>query len=122
MINGLLLPQFRVCFRASLVSSRTVTGGGNAVLGWKSVSNWLAVKLKRIIRKEIQREAQQNLLTHNAARQALDLYEMRLETLDTRLAKRIMALEARITELEGRGKVEHLGMHRDVPDTARRTG
>ena len=71
------------------------------MLGWKSFTNWLAVKLKRIIRREILREAQQNLLTHNAARQALDIYEMRLETLDTRIAKRIMALEDRIAALEG---------------------
>ena len=60
----------------------------------------LGTQLRRQIRKEIQREAQQNLLTHAAARQSLDLYEMRLETLDTRLAKRIMTMEARIAELE----------------------
>ena len=60
----------------------------------------LGASLRRLIRKEIQRDVQQNLVTHAAARQALDLYEMRLETLDTRLAKRIMGLEARIAELE----------------------
>jgi len=60
----------------------------------------LSSQLRRVIRKEIQRDVQQNLVTHAAARQSLDLYEMRLETLDTRLAKRIMAMEARIAELE----------------------
>lgn len=61
----------------------------------------LAQELRRLIRKEIQRDIQQNLVTHAAARQSLDIYEMKLETLDTRLAKRIMAMEARIAELEG---------------------
>ena len=60
----------------------------------------LGGQLQKLIRKEIQRDVQQNLVTHAAARQSLDLYEMRLETLDTRLAKRVMALEARIVELE----------------------
>lgn len=92
------------------------------MLGWKTFSNWLAMKLKRIIRREILREAQQNLLTHNAARQALDLYEMRLETLDTRIAKRIMALEARIAELESDNKIEHLARRIDRPDSPRKAG
>ncbi|MEM1130451.1 MAG: hypothetical protein AAGH83_08000 [Pseudomonadota bacterium] len=61
-----------------------------------------SAQLRRIIRKEIQKDVQQNLVTHSAARQSLDLYEMRLETLDTRLAKRFMAMEDRITELEAR--------------------
>ena len=65
----------------------------------------LGTQLRRQIRKEIQREAQQNLVTHAAARQSLDLYEMRLETLDTRLAKRIMVLEARVAELEAREQI-----------------
>lgn len=62
----------------------------------------LATQLRRLIRKEINRDIQQNLVTHAAARQSLDLYEMRLETLDTRLAKRFMAMEDRIAELEAR--------------------
>lgn len=60
----------------------------------------LSTELRRVIRKEIQKDIQQNLVTHAAARQSMDLYEMRLETLDTRLAKRIMSMEARIAELE----------------------
>lgn len=68
----------------------------------------LGKALQREIRREIQRDVQQNLVTHTSARQALDLYEMRLETLDTRLAKRIMALEARIAELEARSKIERI--------------
>jgi hypothetical protein len=92
------------------------------VFGFKTVSNWLATKLKRIIRKEILKEAQQNLLTHNAARQALDVYEMKLETLDTRLAKRIMALEARVAELEGASKVERITDRIDRTDPKRRAG
>ena len=98
------------------------TAEGLVVFGLTSVSNWLAVKLKRIIRKEILREAQQNLLTHNAARQALDLYEMRLETLDTRLAKRIMALEARVAELEGDEKIQRIDSLRDRPEPPRKAG
>lgn len=62
----------------------------------------LGEELRTLIRKEIRRDVQQNLVTHSAARQSLDLYEMKLETLDTRLAKRMMALEARISELEMR--------------------
>jgi len=65
----------------------------------------LAAELRRQIRKEIQRDIQQNLVTHAAARQSLDLYEMKLETLDTRLAKRIMTLEARVADLEGQQQV-----------------
>ena len=67
----------------------------------------LSTQLRRLIRKEIQRDIQQNLVTHAAARQSLDLYEMRLETLDTRLAKRIMSLEARIAELEAHAQHRH---------------
>ena len=67
----------------------------------------VAVQLRRLIRKEIQRDIQQNLVTHAAARQSLDLYEMRLETLDTRLAKRIMAMESRIAELEAHTAQRH---------------
>ncbi|MEM7211544.1 MAG: hypothetical protein AAF479_06560, partial [Pseudomonadota bacterium] len=62
----------------------------------------LSAQLRRQIRREIQREIQQTLLTHAAARQALDIYEMRLETLDTRLAKRIMEREDRVTALDAR--------------------
>lgn len=76
---------------------------------FKSILPSLTAKLRRMIRREIQRESQQNLVTHTAARQALDLYEMRLETLDTRLAKRIMALEARVSALEAQQKIERLG-------------
>ena len=60
----------------------------------------LTAKLRKIVRREIQRDIQQNLVSHAAARQSFDLYEMRLETLDTRIAKRIMALEDRVAELE----------------------
>lgn len=66
----------------------------------------LAAQLRKQIRREIQREIQQSLVTHSAARQALDLYEMRLETLDTRLAKRIMVLEDRIAQLEARDALQ----------------
>ena len=57
-------------------------------------------KLRTMIRKDIAREAQANMLTYTAARQSLDIYEMRLETIDTRLGKRVRELEARIDELE----------------------
>ena len=62
----------------------------------------ISAHLRKMIRTEIQNDVQQNLVTHSAARQSLDLYEMRLETLDTRLAKRIISIEGRIEELEGR--------------------
>ena len=66
----------------------------------------LGDELRTLIRKEVRRDVQQNLVTHSAARQSLDLYEMKLETLDTRLAKRMMALEARISELEMREETQ----------------
>ncbi len=66
----------------------------------------LGEELRNLIRREIRRDVQQNLVTHAAARQSLDIYEMKMETLDTRLAKRIMALEARIAELEMREEVQ----------------
>ena len=52
------------------------------------------------VRKEIAREARQTMMSYQAARQALDLYEMRLETIDTRLCKRVMELEDKVAELE----------------------
>lgn len=60
----------------------------------------VTAKLRRMIRREIRRDIQNNLITHAAARQSFDLYEMRLETLDTRVAKRILALEDRVSQLE----------------------
>ena len=73
---------------------------------------WVEVQLRKVVRREIKREVQQSLVSHAAARQALDLYEMKLETLDTRIAKRIMALEARVAELEGGAKIERIGNRR----------
>lgn len=68
---------------------------------FKAILPDLTAKLRRMIRKEIHRDVQNNFITHAAARQSFDLYEMRLETLDTRVAKRILALEARVADLEG---------------------
>jgi hypothetical protein len=82
---------------------------GSRVISLKKLFPSLAAQLRRQIRREIQREIQQSLVSHSAARQALDIYEMRLETLDTRLAKRIMHLEDRIAELEAR---DALQLHR----------
>ena len=73
------------------------------VLGF--LSPRLADDLRRMIRREIRRDIEKTLVTQAAARQSLDLYEMKLETLDTRLAKRLMALEGRVAELELRGGV-----------------
>jgi uncharacterized alpha-E superfamily protein len=56
--------------------------------------------LRSLIRKEIAREAQANMVSYTSARQSLDIYEMRLETLDTRLGKRVRELEARVEALE----------------------
>ncbi|MGB0505156.1 MAG: hypothetical protein ACPGGK_03080 [Pikeienuella sp.] len=56
--------------------------------------------LRSLIRKEIAREAQANMVSYTSARQCLDLYEMRLETLDTRLGKRVRELEAKVEALE----------------------
>ncbi len=57
-------------------------------------------KFRAWARREIAREAQTTMLTYQAARQSLDLYEMRLETLDTRLCKRLRELEDRVAEME----------------------
>lgn len=57
-------------------------------------------KFRLWARREIAREAQSSMLSYQAARQALDLYEMRLETIDTRLCKRLRELEARVESLE----------------------
>jgi hypothetical protein len=65
----------------------------------------LADELRKVIRREIRRDIERSLVTHAEARQSLDLYEMKLETLDTRLAKRLMALEGRVAELEIRGEM-----------------
>lgn len=56
--------------------------------------------LRSMIRKDIAREAQASMLTYTAARQSLDIYEMRLETIETRLGKRLRELEARVETLE----------------------
>ena len=91
-------------------------------MGLNTLGEWLAAKLRRIIRRELQREYQHNLVTHTAARQALDLYEMRLETLDTRLAKRIIHLEARIAELEARQTIERLPPRVEGIEAQRKAG
>ena len=57
-------------------------------------------KVRAWTRKEIAREARQTMMSYQAARQALDLYEMRLETMETRLCKRVLLLEDQVTELE----------------------
>ena len=64
----------------------------------------LAEDLRRMVRREIRRDIEETLVSEKAARQSFDLYEMKLETLDTRLARRIMAMEARIAELEMSGQ------------------
>lgn len=66
------------------------------MLGMRRLQN----KIRSMIRKDIAREAQASMLTYTAARQSLDIYEMRLETIDTRLGKKVRELEARIDELE----------------------
>jgi hypothetical protein len=63
-------------------------------------------EIRNAVRREMRREMQASLVTHSAARQALDLYEMKLEALDTRMAKRIMALEAKVDELELREELQ----------------
>lgn len=57
-------------------------------------------RAKAWIRSEIKREARDNMLSYTAARQQLDIYEMRLETLDTRLVRRVIELEDRVAALE----------------------
>lgn len=57
-------------------------------------------KFRAWARREIAKEAHTTMLTYQAARQSLDLYEMRLETLDTRLCKRMREMEDRISQLE----------------------
>lgn len=79
---------------------------GDFVFSFKKLFPSLTARLRRQIRREIQREIQQSLLTHAAARQALDIYEMRLETLDTRLAQRIMTLEDSVAALEARDELQ----------------
>ena len=66
----------------------------------------LGEELRNLIRKEVRRDVQHNLVSHAAARQALDIYEMKLETLDTRMAKRMMAMEIRLAELELREEMQ----------------
>ncbi|MEM7268186.1 MAG: hypothetical protein AAF401_02920 [Pseudomonadota bacterium] len=57
------------------------------------------------IKREIARYAQTNMLSYTAARQSLDIYEMRLETLDTRLCKRLRELEERVEQLEAANRI-----------------
>ena len=57
-------------------------------------------KVRTWARKEIAREARQTMMSYQAARQALDIYEMRLETIETRFCKRVMLLEDKVAELE----------------------
>ena len=66
----------------------------------------LAAQLRRQIRREIQREIQQSLISYSAAKQAFDIYEMRMETQDTRITKRMIALEDRIAALEATDELQ----------------
>ena len=51
-------------------------------------------------RGEIARQTRETMLTYQAARHSLDVYEMRLEAIDARLGKRVRELEGRVMELE----------------------
>ena len=74
-------------------------------------------RLRTWARKEIAREARATMVSYQAARQSLDIYEMRLETIDTRLGKRIRELEARIETLEAT-----LALHSSEPEQHRKAG
>ncbi len=52
------------------------------------------------VRREVAREARENMMSYAAARQSFDLYEMRLEAIETRLIRKIIALEAEIGALK----------------------
>ncbi|MEL7464189.1 MAG: hypothetical protein AAFN79_08990 [Pseudomonadota bacterium] len=57
-------------------------------------------KVRAWARKEIAREARTTMMSHQAARQMVDVFEMRLEAIETRLCKRVLTLEGRVAELE----------------------
>lgn len=57
-------------------------------------------RIRAWARKEIARETRASMMSYQAARQSFDIYEMRLETIDTRICKRLMELETRVAELE----------------------
>ncbi|MEO1611373.1 MAG: hypothetical protein AAFU55_03305 [Pseudomonadota bacterium] len=57
-------------------------------------------KLRTWARKEIARETRTTMMSHQAARQTIDIFEMRLEAIETRLCKRVLHLEDRVAELE----------------------
>ena len=57
-------------------------------------------KMRAWARKEIAREARTTMMSHQAARQTVDIFEMRLEAIETRLCKRVLTLEDRVAELE----------------------
>ena len=57
-------------------------------------------KMRAWARKEIAREARTTMMSHQAARQTVDIFEMRLEAIETRLCKRVLTLEGRVAELE----------------------
>lgn len=76
-------------------------------------------KFRAWARREIAREAQTTMLTYQAARQSLDLYEMRLETIDTRLCKRLRELEDRVAEMEA---TLSLYIEQEAPQQQRKAG
>ncbi|MEM7523502.1 MAG: hypothetical protein AAF360_07060 [Pseudomonadota bacterium] len=63
------------------------------------IKAWRQTSLTRL-RREIARETRSTMLSYHAARRSLDVYEMRLDAIDTRLGKRVRELEARVAELE----------------------
>ena len=52
------------------------------------------------VRREVAREARENMMSYAAARQSFDLYEMRLDSIETRLIRKIVALEREIAVLK----------------------
>lgn len=54
------------------------------------------------VRREVAREARENMMSYAAARQNFDLYEMRLGAIETRLIRKIIALEGEIADLKAR--------------------
>jgi len=53
------------------------------------------------VRREVAREAREHMISYAAARQSFDIYEMRLETIETRLIRKIVALERELEALKG---------------------
>lgn len=66
------------------------------------------------VRREVAREARENMMSYTAARQSFDLYEMRLDAIETGLIRKIVQLEKEVAALRAERRAAPQALPRAV--------